>query len=64
MLRIPWQSEDTHSDSRGEIQLIEGQHFVFEGDSCIGDVSSIDFEQPLCILFFNCPDFYFTIMPM
>ena len=41
-------------------ELIDGRHFVFEGNSRIGDVRRIDFEQSLCILFFSCSDYYFT----
>ena len=41
-------------------EIIDRRHFVFEGDSRIGDVRSIDFEQSLCILFFSCSDYYFS----
>ena len=42
-------------------ELIDSRHFVFEGDSRIGDVRSIDFEQPLCFLCLSCSDYCLSI---
>ena len=42
-------------------ELIDSRHFVFEGDSRIGDERSIDFEQPLCILCLSCSDYCLSI---